>query len=144
MVHQDWPKAFDKGGPVDVIFIDFAKAFDLVNHSVPLNKLYKYGIRGSLLDWCRDYLTNRRQRVVVKREVSDWLTVTSCVLQGSLLGPLFFIIYINDLPGLSVGIAPLPYMLMIANYRGSSILLKILHPFRVTLIRFLTGAMRIK
>ena len=86
-----------------MVFIDFAKAFDLVNHSVPLNKLYKYGIRGSLLDWCRDYLTNRRQRVVVKGEVSDWLTVTSCVLQGSLLGPLFFIIYINHLPGVISG-----------------------------------------
>ena len=64
---------------VDVVFIDFAMAFDLGNHSILLNKLYKYRIRGSLLDWCRDYLTNRRQRVVVKGDVSDWLTVTSDV-----------------------------------------------------------------
>ena len=52
-----------------MVFLDSAKAFDLVNHSILLNKLYKYGIRSSLLDWCRDYLTNRRQRVVVKGEV---------------------------------------------------------------------------
>ena len=74
---------------VDVVFIDFAMAVDLGNHSILLNKLYKYRIRGSLLDWCRDYLTNRRQRVVVKGDVSDWLTVTSDVPQGPLLGPLF-------------------------------------------------------
>ena len=78
--------ALDNGGQVDVVFIDFAKAFDLVNHSILLNKLYKYGIRGSLLYWCRDYLTNRRQSVVVKGEVSHWLTGTSGVPHGSLLG----------------------------------------------------------
>ena len=73
-----------------VFIIDFAKAFDLENH--------KYGVGGSLLDWCRGYLTNHRKRGVVKGDVSYWLTVTSGMSQGSLLGPLFFIIHINDLP----------------------------------------------
>ena len=100
LAHHDWSKALDNSGQVDVVFIDFAKAFDLVNHSILLTKLYQYGVRGSLLEWCRDYLTDRQQRVVVKGEVSDWLTITSGKPQGSLLGPLFFIIYINDLPGI--------------------------------------------
>lgn len=64
LVHHDWFKALDRSGQVDVVFIDFSKAFDLVMschecHDILLTKLYKYGVRGVLLDWCRDYHVNR-------------------------------------------------------------------------------------
>ena len=75
-----------------MVFIDFSKAFDLVCHDILLAKLYKYGVHGDFLNWCRHYLTERQQRLIVKGEASDWLTVTSGIPQGSLLGPLFFII----------------------------------------------------
>ena len=57
LVHHDWFKVLDKRGQVDVVFIDFSKAFDLVCHNILLTKLYKYGVHGGLLNWCRDYLT---------------------------------------------------------------------------------------
>ena len=86
-------------GQVDVVFIDFSKALDLF---VMISSLYKFGVHGDLLNWCRDYLTRCQEHVpvIVKGEASDWLTMTSDVPQCSSLEPLFFIIYINDLPGL--------------------------------------------
>ena len=99
LVHHDWFKVLDKSGQADVVLIDFSKAFDLVCHDILFAKLYKYGFHGDLLSWCRHYLTERQQRVVVKGEASDWLTATSGVPQGSLLALLFFIKCINDLPG---------------------------------------------
>lgn len=75
LVHHDWFKVLHKSGQVDVVFIDFSKAFDLVCHDILLAKLYKYGVHGDLLNRCRHYLTERQQRVVVKGEASDWLTV---------------------------------------------------------------------
>ena len=59
LVHLDWFEALDRRGQVDVVFIDFVNAFDLVNHNIPLMKLYKYGVRGSTQDWCRCYLSGR-------------------------------------------------------------------------------------
>lgn len=88
--------AVDRGTPVDVIYTDFSKAFDKVNHQILINKLFSCGITGNLLSWCASYLVERLSKVAIDGFTSDAYMASSGVPQGSHLGPLFFNIFIND------------------------------------------------
>ena len=91
-------EAIEKGIITDVIYLDFAKAFDCVQHKRLMYKLSKYGVAGNLLHWISDFLRKRRQSVRVNSVLSEWESVISGVTQESILGPILFIFYRNDLP----------------------------------------------
>ena len=95
-VHH-WANALDQRSSVHVIFLDFSKTFDTVPHLKLCAKLDNIGVRGNILSWIKAFLTNRQQRVCVDGRSSDWSSISSGVPQGSILGPLLFLIYINDI-----------------------------------------------
>ena len=94
---QDILKNLQAGKQTDVIIMDFAKAFDKVSHWRLAIKMKNYGITRPICNWIEDFLEGRSQRVVCKGEHSQWVSVLSLVPQGSVISPVLFLIYINDL-----------------------------------------------
>jgi hypothetical protein len=114
-VLHDLGTSLDAGDEVDVVYLDFSKAFDSVPHGRLLHKLSLFGIQGPLYAWFTDYLHSRSQRVAIEGTFFSWIPVTSGVPQGSILGPFLFLLYVNDLPDVLATQHLLLFSLMMLN-----------------------------
>ena len=95
---EDITQSIDNGDEVDVIYLDFCKASDKVPHRRLLQKLYAYGIRRKVHAWIKEFLSGREQRVIVNGSQSTGINITSGIPQGSVIGPVLFLVFINDRP----------------------------------------------
>ena len=116
---------YDRKKQVDMVILDFSKAFDTVTHRKLLHKLKTYGIHGSILHWISSFLMDRQQRVIVEGEVTSKCTVDTGVPQGTVLGPLLFLCHINDLP--------LHVKSQVRLFAGDCLLYREINKYRITL-----------